>query len=184
MTRRFCTSVSTRSTTASQSRLLRRYGWTPPGGDPERVVHTSPGRSPGWNGFVVSALKGRDIESVHFATHPCRRQYRAWSYVTPFQGRSTVLGYPGRCPGLICHAPMGLEARVGPRAQGHPDPIPAPAASPGALLPADLARGSDLDRVSTRRRTVPSRRGPDRRDPSADPAIYRDRAGPGVYRRC
>ena len=56
----------------------------------------SPGQRPGFDEKKEEALKGRD------------NPRNASTLVSPFQGFNPVgMGYPGRCPGLACYAPLG-----------------------------------------------------------------------------
>jgi len=60
------------------------------------LTHTSPGQRPGYDAENGQALKGRD-------------KPRGVTFVSPLQGLNGVgAGYPGRCPGLVYCAPLGL----------------------------------------------------------------------------
>ena len=87
---------------------------------PRRGVTYQPRATPWvWSPLSAKALKGRDIvcsiQDVTFSvvcdTLPQKLASSSMeaSYVTPFQG-FVFCGdlYPGRCPGLVCHAPAGL----------------------------------------------------------------------------
>jgi len=73
---------------------------------PEGARHTSPGQRPGLGAHGCSALKGRDIRRPAAGIW-CGHLSR------PFRAGLTHPHHPGRCPGLVCDAPLGLNIPEG-----------------------------------------------------------------------
>ena len=67
--------------------------------DPNGVTHTSPGQRPGLAIQSRRALKGRDIGAPWIGEASMSR---------PFRADEKNGAIPGRCPGLVYHAPSGL----------------------------------------------------------------------------
>ena len=71
---------------------------------PQGRRHTSPGQRPGFHAkHTVQALKGRPIRRMK----PCPSLRAIWTALAGLE--SFVAVYPGRCPGLGWHCPVGAQ---------------------------------------------------------------------------